>query len=83
MAVIELSFTKLPSLFYKKCDLLKARVVIYANQHVRLLSPSLWSLSNHSLFGSRSRYCYAIKWIGQRDISTNPTNLALLSIPPK
>jgi hypothetical protein len=24
--------------------------------------PSLWSLSNHSLLGSRSRHCYEIKW---------------------
>jgi hypothetical protein len=24
--------------------------------------PSLWSLSNQSLLGSRSRHCYAIKW---------------------
>jgi hypothetical protein len=24
--------------------------------------PSLWSSSNHSLLGSRSRHCYAIKW---------------------
>src|SRR6267142_4289553 len=25
--------------------------------------PSLWSLNNHSLLGSRSRHCYAIMWI--------------------
>jgi hypothetical protein len=25
--------------------------------------PSLWSLSNQSLLGSRSRHCYAIKWV--------------------
>jgi hypothetical protein len=30
--VVQLPFTTLPSLFCKKCDLLKARVVIYANQ---------------------------------------------------
>jgi len=24
--------------------------------------PSLWSSNNHSLLGSRSRHCYAIKW---------------------
>jgi hypothetical protein len=30
--------------------------------------PSLWSLSNHSLLGSRSRHCYAIKW---RKLSEN------------
>src|SRR5580704_2962218 len=61
-AVMQLPFTALARLFLKKCNLLKARVVIYAyQQHVRLLSPSLWSLSNHSLLGSRSRHCYAIK----------------------
>src|ERR1700682_1390940 len=26
--------------------------------------PSLWSLRNHSLLGSRSRHCYAIKAMG-------------------
>src|SRR6266404_7993505 len=25
--------------------------------------PGLWSSSNHSLLGSRSRHCYAINWI--------------------
>src|SRR4029077_18923665 len=25
--------------------------------------PSLWSLSNQSLLGSRSRHCYAITWV--------------------
>src|SRR5258706_8841856 len=25
--------------------------------------PSLWSSINHSLLGSRSRHCYAIKWV--------------------
>ena len=29
--------------------------------------PSLRSLSNHSLLGSRSRHCYAIKWIFSSD----------------
>jgi len=24
--------------------------------------PSLWSLNNHSLLGSRSRHCDAVKW---------------------
>jgi hypothetical protein len=38
--VVQFLFTTLTSLFYKKCNLLKARVVIYAyNHHVRLLSP--------------------------------------------
>src|SRR5271168_1790591 len=65
-AVMQLPFTVFARLFLKKCNLLKARVVIYAyQQHVRLLSPSLWSLSNHSLLGSRSRHCYAIKWVPQ------------------
>src|SRR6266550_4868083 len=45
-----------------KCNRLKARLVIYAcNHHVRLLSPEPWSSINHSLLGSRSRHCYAIK----------------------
>ena len=26
---------------------------------------SLWSSCNQSLLGSRSRHCYAIKWIGE------------------
>src|SRR6267142_870168 len=40
ITVVQWSFTALPSLFHKKCNLLKARVVIYAyNHHVRLLSP--------------------------------------------
>src|ERR1700687_1066308 len=33
--------------------------------------PSLWSLSNHSLLGSRSRHCYAIKWIPVRPLYGN------------
>ena len=38
--VVQFLFTTLTSLFYKKCNLLKARMVIYAyNHHVRLLSP--------------------------------------------
>src|SRR6266403_2271248 len=40
ITVVQWSFTALTSLFHKKCNLLKARVVIYAyNHHVRLLSP--------------------------------------------
>src|ERR1700758_4208681 len=40
ITVVQFLFTTLTSLFYKKCHLLKARVVIYAyNHHVRLLSP--------------------------------------------
>src|SRR5215472_14874000 len=61
ITVVQFLFTILTALFYKKCNRLKARVVIYAYQHhVRLLSPSLWSLRNRSLLGSRSRHCYAI-----------------------
>ena len=61
--VMQLPFPALARLFLKKCNLLKARVLIYAyQQHVRLLSPSPWSLSNHSLLGSRSQHCYAIMW---------------------
>src|SRR5215469_17711637 len=40
ITVVQFLFTTLPSLFHKKCNRLKARVVIYAYQvHVRLLSP--------------------------------------------
>src|SRR5437667_2289508 len=40
ITVVQLLFTTLTSLFHKKCNRLKARVVIYAyNHHVRLLSP--------------------------------------------
>ena len=39
IAVIQSSFAVLASLFHQKCDLLKARVIIYAYQHVRLLPP--------------------------------------------
>jgi hypothetical protein len=38
--VVQFLFTTLTRLFYNECNLLKARVVIYAyNHHVRLLSP--------------------------------------------
>ena len=38
--VVQFLFTTLTGLFFKKCNRLKARVVIYAyNHHVRLLSP--------------------------------------------
>src|SRR5215510_8961256 len=35
--------------------------------------PSLWSLCNQSLLGSRSRHCYAIMWIeaGKVPVSVN------------
>jgi hypothetical protein len=40
IAVVQFLFTTLTCLFHKKCNRLKARVVIYAYQHhVRLLSP--------------------------------------------
>ena len=40
LTVVQLPFPTLASVFHEKCDLLKARVVIYAYQHhVRLLSP--------------------------------------------
>src|SRR6266478_8183944 len=62
ITVVQFLFTTFTGLFHKKCNRLKARVVIYAyNHHVRLLSPEPWSLSNQSLLGSRSRHCYAIK----------------------
>jgi hypothetical protein len=41
------------SLLHQKCNLLKARVIIYAYQHVRLLPPSLWSSNNQSVLRSR------------------------------
>jgi hypothetical protein len=54
-------------------------VVIYAyNHHVRLLLPNLWSSTNHSLLGSRSRHCYAI--IEDRaDFSGNRVSQAVAS----
>src|SRR6516165_5593818 len=40
ITVVQFLFTTLTGLFHKKCNRLKARVVIYAYQHhVRLLSP--------------------------------------------
>src|SRR5262249_27237898 len=40
IAVVQSSFVILAGLFNQKCNLLKARVIIYAyNQHVRLLPP--------------------------------------------
>jgi hypothetical protein len=40
ITVVQFLFTTFTRLFYKKCNRLKARVVIYAyNHHVRLLSP--------------------------------------------
>src|SRR3981081_4642530 len=40
ITMVQFLFTTLNSLFRKKCNRLKARVVIYAyNHHVRLLSP--------------------------------------------
>src|SRR5215469_16238412 len=36
--------------------------------------PSLWSSNSHSLLGSRSRHCYAIKFKLARDLSGNPTH---------
>src|ERR1700693_3572722 len=34
--------------------------------------PSLRSLSNHSLLGSRSRHCYAIMWISNHEKDNPP-----------
>src|ERR1700752_1032546 len=39
IAVVQSSFLILASSFYQKCNLLKARVIIYAYHHVRLLPP--------------------------------------------
>ena len=40
ITVLQFLFTTFTGLFHKKCNRLKARVVIYAyNHHVRLLSP--------------------------------------------
>src|SRR5580704_11046454 len=40
ITVVQFLFTTLTCLFHKKCNRLKARVVIYAYHHVRLLPPS-------------------------------------------
>jgi hypothetical protein len=47
IAVIQSPFPALTSFLVHKGDLLKARVIIYAYQQVRLLFPSLWSSNNH------------------------------------
>jgi len=61
ITVVQFLFTTLTSLFVKKCNRLKARVVIYAyDHHVGSFLPSLRSSDNRSLLGSRSRHCYAI-----------------------
>src|SRR5712675_745571 len=39
IAVVQSSFLRLASSFYQKCNLPKARVIIYAYHHVRLLPP--------------------------------------------
>src|SRR5215467_1341495 len=53
VAVVQSSFTTLTSLFNQKCNLLKARVIIYSyNHHVRLLPPERLVV-NQSILGSR------------------------------
>jgi hypothetical protein len=52
----------------------ESSVAIYAYLIIMFGSflPSLWSLSNDSLLGSRSRHCYAIKvkyWNGTRQVA--------------
>ena len=61
--MVQFLFTALTSFFYKKCNRLKARVVIYAyNHHVRLLSPEPYGRRQTKVYsGLRSRHCYAIK----------------------
>src|SRR6266481_1494197 len=73
IAVVQFLFTTLSCLFYKKCNRLKARVVIYAyNHHVRLLSPEPEVVDKpqstrvkeptllRSSSNPHSRHCYAI-----------------------
>ena len=38
-------------------------IVTTCHRHLGSFLPSLWPSSNQSLLGSRSRHCYAIKWI--------------------
>src|SRR5262249_24491001 len=53
VAVVQSSFTTLTSLCNQKCNLLKARVIIYSyNHHVRLLPPERLVV-NQSIPGSR------------------------------
>jgi hypothetical protein len=59
--VVQFLFTALTCLFHKQCNRLRARVVINIMFGGSFL-PSLWSLRNRSLPGSRSRHCYAITW---------------------
>jgi len=59
IAVVQSSFVIFTSLFYQKCYLLKARVIIYSYHHVRLLPPEPWSSTTkvYSGRGSRHRLC--------------------------
>ena len=54
ITVVQLLFTTLTSLFHKKCNRLKARVVIYAyNHHVRLLSPGPMVVKQPKVYSGR------------------------------
>src|SRR5215470_1770107 len=64
VAVVQSSFTTLTSLFNQKCNLLKARVIIYSyNHHVRLLPPERLVV-NQSILGSRepTLLCHHLIW---------------------
>src|SRR3984957_12358201 len=61
ITMVQPSFAIFTSRFRQKCNLLKARVIIYAYQHVRLLPPESLVVNQVSS-GRGSRHCYAIKW---------------------
>ena len=52
IAVVQSSFAVFASFFHQKCNLLKARVIIYSYQHVRLLPPES-VVVNQSVLRSR------------------------------
>lgn len=64
IAVVQSSFLILASSFYQKCNLLKARVIIYAFIMFGSFHPSLWSSNNQSLLGSRepTLLCNQVEW---------------------
>ena len=60
IAVVQFLLTTLSRLFHKKCNRLKARVIIYSyNHHVWLLPPEPGS-STKVYSGRGSQHCYEI-----------------------
>src|ERR1700686_1376898 len=89
ITVVQSSFAIFASLFQQKCNLLKARVIIYAYHHVRLLPPEpLVVKQPKSTRVEGADIVYAIKWFwidfqlsGKRvnqDLTTNKQSLSIL-----